>query len=350
MRIYSSEFFYYTVLNVGRVTSWKIIEGKDREYDTFSIPKRRGGMRRIAGVKKNSNLAFLQSRLAANLLDEIPLPAAAVGYIGGKSYKNFLAPHVGADYFMKLDLKDFFPSVTQEMIEEQLEEFVEIADEAQRYEVLEAISEICTYEGSLPQGGLVSPVVSNVVMRRLDRRIELYCQKLNLTYTRYVDDLLFSSGGEFGRPLDFKGNPWLKKRIAGILREGGFRLNERKTKYGSGSISLNGIVVGGSVRFSRKRLYDIRKILFLCEDGVKRGGELGDVIVRLQSDTFRCYCPREGRDRQDISVRFREYLSGYRCYLMDWCDSDKLELHMDKTDLEHIIRRIEALLVKFDFN
>ena len=349
MHIYNSEFFYYTVLGVDRDSVWDIIDGKNDSYETFRIPKRRGGYRSIACVRNPSGILYLQRRLSEHFFKDIPLPAPASGYIRGKSYKDFIAPHVGADFYMKLDLRDFFPSITEKVIMEQLGEFIEITGELERAEILNVISEICTYRGSLPQGGVLSPAVSNVVMRRLDRRIELYCQKLNVAYTRYADDLLFSSGTAFGKPLNFVENPWLKKRIAGIMKEGGFRLNHGKTKYGSGSISLNGIVVGQSVRFSRKRLRDIRKMLFLIESGINDERSLQDIVAQLQEDSFFHYTPRKGADRAEITVRFREYLSGYRCYLKDWCESSCPELHMDKMSLRRIIRRIDALLVECNF-
>lgn len=106
------------------------------------------------------------------------------------------------------------------------------------------------------QGTITAPAVSNIVFRSMDIRIERYCSKYHVRYTRYADDLLFSSESE----------KLVKKNfimgIAKILRSGGFELNYNKVIRSKSYISLNGFVISDTVTLSRKKLSDINRALF----------------------------------------------------------------------------------------
>ena len=113
-----------------------------------------------------------------------------------------------------MDIKDFFPSITSEIIKDTFSHLLSFDTDEEKEKILELISEICTYEGVLPQGVPTSPVISNIVMTRIDQRITKYCQILGITYTRYADDMLFSSN-----MFDFKTKKWFIKKSSLFLHQ-----------------------------------------------------------------------------------------------------------------------------------
>lgn len=85
-----------------------------------------------------------------------------------------------------MDLKDFFPSVKREQVFNQ---FLQLGYNTYASNLL---TNICTLDGSLPQGAVTSPYLANLVCFKMDIRIAGYCNKRDITYTRYADDLVFS--------------------------------------------------------------------------------------------------------------------------------------------------------------
>lgn len=94
---------------------------------------------------------------------------------------------------MRLDIKNFFENINNQLIEKVFDYYFRIDDDTTNNEALIDFREMVTLEGKVPQGAITSPTLSNIVFRQLDLRIYKYCKKFNITYTRYADDLLFSS-------------------------------------------------------------------------------------------------------------------------------------------------------------
>ena len=122
-----------------------------------------------------------------NLLNRIYLPTCVKGFRKGESYKSFLTPHIGSQYFLRIDIKDFFPSISEELIKAELEKYISFSSKEEAVAIIELIADIVTYNGTLPQGASTSPAVSNIVLARIDQRILKYCQVFGITYTeRYI--------------------------------------------------------------------------------------------------------------------------------------------------------------------
>ena len=125
---------------------------------------------------------------------------------------------------------------------------------------------LCTCKEVLPQGGVTSPTISNIVCIRLDRRIAGYVGKHNVTYTRYADDLTFSS-------LSFVRLLRIRKFIERILREEGFNLNKGKTRFMGKRTrrEVTGLVLGeNSVGIGKQKKRILRvKIFQLLRNKVK---------------------------------------------------------------------------------
>lgn len=161
-------------------------------YKEFQIPKK-GGMRTISYLERGAPLGRLQRCLLNNFLERQDIPVCVKGFRKGESYRSFLYEHIGSRFFLRLDIADFFPSITAEWIKNELSGLLVCDSNEGKDDLLNLIADIVTLEDKLPQGACTSPVVSNLVMARIDQRITKYCQAFHMRYTRYADDLLFSS-------------------------------------------------------------------------------------------------------------------------------------------------------------
>lgn len=272
-------------------------------------------------------------------MNEIPLPDNVCGFVKKRSYRDFLVPHVNKTsknrFYLRLDIKNFFDSISDKKVRYTLQEYITINDNVENKEVLEDIIDIVTLNGSLPQGAVTSPVISNIVFRRLDIRIRKYCNKLNVTYTRYADDMLFSCHSD--RLFD----SFFVKMITKILKDEDFILNRKKIKKGKSFISLNGFVVGKNIRLSRKKKQDINRFIFLYE----KGGNPKDIIElinRLNNSEF-YYRTRNFESKSSII----NYLAGFRSMLINWIPDNSDDNW--KKDVESLICRLEKIITKVEY-
>ena len=121
-------------------------------------------------------------------------------------------------YVFKLDLKDFYPSIKREKV------YYAFANIGYNADVSNLLTNICVVDDELPQGAVTSPYLANLICRKLDLRIAGYCNKRNIVYTRYADDLTFSCDD---RELLRKIYGMVKK----IVEDEGFCLNQKKTVF-----------------------------------------------------------------------------------------------------------------------
>ncbi|WP_449355183.1 reverse transcriptase family protein [Virgibacillus natechei] len=279
--IYKENFFYDYVLNnsVEQINK-AISDNKELNYYTVKAPKK-NGVRVLNCIRNNTTLYHLQSSLKNNFLNKIPIAEPVYGFVKERSYSNFLAPHIWENnqerFYLRLDIKDFFGSINADSLKEVLKYYFKADDKASR-EMVEILIEIISLNDALPQGAVTSPVVSNIVFRQLDLRIQKYCKKLNVTYSRYADDLLFSSTNNRIHKSFFT------KMISAILKSRNFKINASKTKYSITEISLNGFVVGSNIRISRGKLRDLKRVLFIYHD--KKPNRINDFLYLLNSNDF----------------------------------------------------------------
>lgn len=288
---------------------------KKTDYNEFTIPKK-SGVRIINFLPHTSSLFTCQKALI-RYLNRQDFPDCVKGFIKRENYLTYLEPHVGAEFFLRVDIKDFFSSITEDTIKNELECLMSFDSEEDKKEILDLISSIVTYKGVVPQGAPCSPIISNVVMIRIDQRITKYCQSLGIYYTRYADDMLFSSS-----QFDFLNRKWFIKKIKYILLSQNLRLNYSKTKYAKDEISLNGYVVSkNGIRLSRERLYDIRSIVAFSKTHsylAKSNPELFLTEVNLLQ--------LKHRDLKNYPFKkmyqYLQFLCGYRAYLISFTEYD----------------------------
>lgn len=237
-------------------------------YIRFSAPKKSGGMRELAAPHRE--LARCQRWILQNVLNRVPLHDAAHGFRHGRSTCTNAAPHVGSTVVVNADLADFFPTVTFPRVKGVFRELGYSPAVATIFALLttESLRQTVEYGGqrwhvalgprALPQGACTSPGLSNLVARRLDARLAGLAAKLGWRYTRYADDLTFSTA-EDGQPIV----GYLLARLRHIVAEEGFGLNAKKTRVQRRNQSqrVTGIVVNERPGVPRKTVRRLRAIL-----------------------------------------------------------------------------------------
>jgi len=201
--------------------------GTEVSYREARIPKGDKGFRTLH--IPSDDLKNLQ-RKVSRLIDKHHgerVHGCANAFIRGRGITSNARPHLGCTVLIKLDLKDFFPSVTRDMVKEWLWFRYLPLEQAgdDRNRLVERLMEITCLEQGLPQGAPSSPILSNLVMRQLDMKLSAYAKRHGACYTRYADDLTFSyrleQKGTVRRTLD---------TVAQIVRDHGFELNRKKSK------------------------------------------------------------------------------------------------------------------------
>lgn len=193
-------------------------------YRTFQIPKRSGGYREICAPE--DELKALQRSLADMFTKTMKfLPHnAAHGFTKKRNCKTSLEIHQahGARWFLKIDIKDFFPNTTFEKVMEAMNTVYPFCTLTARQKWM--FTCVCTLNEHTPQGAPTSPIITNMVMVANDVKITKYCKEKGFTYTRYADDILISS------PVHFDWQQ-VQRDIATILT--GYELKQEKTRYGN---------------------------------------------------------------------------------------------------------------------
>ena len=177
-------------------------------YNTFTIKKKSGADRTIKAPCKG--LKEFQKALNI-IIQSIHQPhSAATGFVPNKSIVHNAKVHVGQYYVYNIDLKDFFPSVDQARVWGRLKsapfnlgsspERIKIANmiaalsctamEVERYIENQWVNEV---RSVLPQGAPTSPTLTNAICEKLDKRLAGVAKRFGLNYTRYADDITFSS-------------------------------------------------------------------------------------------------------------------------------------------------------------
>ncbi len=230
-------------------------------YKVFYIPKRSGGLREVAQPARE--VKAIQRWLMKRLEPMLPLHDAATAYRSEASIKKNALRHVESDYLLKMDFRNFFPSILMTDIVQHLEKHC-----GQQYDssAVRLIAYVCTWapkrQGPLRLciGAPSSPLLSNSLMFDFDAQLMLAAEQDGVTYTRYADDLAFSS-----RTSGILANyPDLVANIAKGLDYPQLILNARKTVFASraGRRVVTGVTLTADRRLSigRERKREIRSM------------------------------------------------------------------------------------------
>jgi RNA-directed DNA polymerase len=265
-------------------------------YVRFTMPKKSGGVRQISAPMPRLKKA--QRWVLDNILARCPVHEASHGFRPGRSIVSNASPHVGAEVVVNLDLRDFFPSIGYRRVrgvfrslgyDEAIAtvfallttepEVDEVTLDGRRYFVARG-------ERRLPQGAPTSPAITNLICRRLDRRLTHIGAKLGFRYTRYADDLTFSAqraapGGATPEVPPDAGR--LLRRVRRAIDAEGLVVHPAKTRIlrRSRRQEVTGVVVNEKLSIDRETLRRFRALVFQLEkDGPagKRWGDADDVL------------------------------------------------------------------------
>lgn len=202
-----------TRIGVNKKYFYKVLFSHDKFYREIEIPKRKNGQFRKLSVPSMA-LKNMQRWILDNILYNVDVNEKAMGFVPSRSIITNAYNHFAKKYILKLDIKDFFPSISFGMV---LGEFQKLNFTT---EVASALANICIYHNELPQGAPTSPYLANLVCRKMDSRIQGLCAKHGLNYTRYADDITIS-----GNRRVF----WIEKEVEKIISSYHFLLNKEKT-------------------------------------------------------------------------------------------------------------------------
>ncbi len=228
-------------------------EKPNKLYYSFEIKKKNGGTRHIDAP--NNELVGLQRKIAKALEDyEEKLRKdkniksnISHGFEKNKSIITNAQIHRNKRIVINLDLKDFFPSIHFGRV---LGFFTKNKDYNLSYEVAVILAQLCCLNGCLPQGAPTSPILSNLICRILDIRLLKLAKKHKVDYTRYADDLTFSTNNKVFLEIQ---NEFLDEITAEINRAG-FSVNDKKTRiqFRNSRQEVTGLIVNKKINIDRR--------------------------------------------------------------------------------------------------
>lgn len=204
---------------------------KNRAYIEFTIPKRRGGTRPIAAPA--NKLKIVQQKLNHVFRLVYRTRNVVHGFALGRSIVTNAAAHIKNRYVLNVDLKDFFTTVNFGRVRATLmAKPYSIGSEAATI-----IAQLCTFKGSLPQGAPTSPMLTNMVCGRLDSNLKTLAHTYRCKYTRYADDIRFSTSQRSFPPAlaEIKLQGAIMKSVVGmelekIIKYNGFEMQSDKVR------------------------------------------------------------------------------------------------------------------------
>lgn len=228
----SQELFY---------REFDILKKNKREYRTISEPL--------------PNLKNIQRWILSELLSNLEPSEYSKAFRAGFSIKDNARFHRRQTKLLTIDIKDYFGSINFNKV------YLFYRNLGYSKQVSVMLANLCTLNNGLPQGSPTSPMLSNLITKRLDIRISGFCKKHDIRYTRYADDLTFS--GEFNEGF-------IIKFVKQLLQSEGFTINESKTRVRKKNQrqEVTGIVVNEKMQASRKYRRDFRQSMYY----VKRYG------------------------------------------------------------------------------
>jgi len=260
----------------------RTLAGSNRRYDYRWLVKRSGSSRLVEAPR--FRLRAVQRRLLHAVVAQIPPHEAAHGFRPRRSVRTFIEPHVGRRVVLKLDLRDFFPTISAARVTALLltagypEPVARLIAGLATNSVPSSVwreshaplpspeawtAQRLYRQPHLPQGAPTSPGFANACCFRLDARLEALAAASGASYTRYADDLAFSGGRDFERSV----NRFLTHASAVAIEEG-FGVNPRKTRVMRQGVRqrVAGAVVNERPNIARSDYDTLKAILHNCRE------------------------------------------------------------------------------------
>jgi len=244
---------------------WIYRTPESRRYTSFTIPKKNGTSRTIEAPSKN--IKILQQKLNQVLMTVYQPKRCVHGFVVHGSVKTNALQHVGRKYLLNIDLKDFFPSINFGRVRGL---FMGKPHNLPQ-KVATFLAHLCCYKGTLPQGVPTSPIISNMICAQLDSQLQHLAAVNRCSYTRYADDMSFSTSRRRFPPAIAVMND-LDQVEAGselkqIIRSNGFSLHPEKIwlRRQDRRQEVTGVIVNEFPNLPRKFTNSIRAMLHAWE-------------------------------------------------------------------------------------
>lgn len=230
------------------------------KYKQFAILKKNGkGTRTISSPIPV--LKRVQSILAQSFNAYYKPPTCVHGFVPGRSIVTNAKQHTRKSAIVEVDLANFFPSISAARVHGLLRKSPFSFSE----EVINTITELVCNNGSLPQGSPSSPILSNMICYRMDKQLSSFANKNRILYSRYADDITFSSTSRhrINSIIDESSESKISKEIEAIITKNGFSINQSKSRILNNCTrqTVTGIIVNKKCNFPRSEYRELR-VLF----------------------------------------------------------------------------------------
>ncbi|MBD3842320.1 MAG: translation initiation factor IF-2 N-terminal domain-containing protein, partial [Campylobacterales bacterium] len=239
---------------------------KDK-YQVFKIPKKSGGEREIYSPSKG--LKYILKTLNIIFQALYKPQSVAHGFLPNRSVVTNAKLHVNKNYVYNIDLENFFPNIHQARIWKRLQH-PPFNLNGKRIEIANLLANLVCfqYEKSsneknfLPQGAPTSPMLSNIICHRLDKKLLELAKAYNVKYTRYADDMTFSSDHNV-----YQKNSEFLQKLFSIIQSENFKINPKKIRLQKRGYKqeVTGLIVNEKINVSRSYIKNTRALIHLVE-------------------------------------------------------------------------------------
>ncbi|MBC8233971.1 reverse transcriptase-like protein [bacterium] len=221
-------------------------------YSPTKRKKPKGGVRKTN--EPINKLKSLQSKILRNILESVPLNSCIHGYRKNHSPLTNAKPHVGKKFLLKLDIKDFFPSIHYKRVEKLF------SDLGCSLEVSRMLTQLTTFQHYLPQGAPTSPYISNLIPANVDKQLQKICRRNNLPpHKRYGDDITISGNKNFSK---------LIPEIENTIKQNGFKISKKEFLTPKDRKVVTGLIVNTKVNVPKEK---VRKVCAIIHNCIKYG-------------------------------------------------------------------------------
>lgn len=259
-----------SILNISKGYLNYILFVKEKNYITFEIPKKNGGVRKISAP--TTELKVIQQRLATLLYNCYDFLDVQHGFIKNRSCVTNASQHVGKRFVLNIDLENFFDTIHFGRV---CGMFMGKPFNFNRH-LATFLAKIVCDDGKLPQGAPTSPIISNIICYQMDKELEHLSKKNRCIYSRYADDITISTNSDkFPLQIAYKQSNEivLSNRLIEIINGGystGFKVNNAKTKLSKNMLrqEVTGVIVNTKLNLNKKYIKEVRAML----DSIKKHG------------------------------------------------------------------------------
>ena len=241
-------------LNVDQSFILKIARNRDHYYCRYSIKKKNGGKRWIC--HPSPILKTFQYWLVKNIFSHIDVSPYAYAYRRDYSIKKNAKQHKNASHLLHMDIFKCFESIKESHVLELLDENQSLLKLSN--DDINLVLDLTLYKKVLPMGSVSAPMISNCVLSKLDYAIVAVISRIgSITYTRYADDMVFSSANYIPNEL--------VDEISRVVEANGFTINSEKTYFMSskGRKVVTGLTVDqGKVSIGTRRKKMIKQMVY----------------------------------------------------------------------------------------